>query len=230
MKKVIHKLLVLEMTIYCFAGIAFFVFWLWGNVTQTIAELIYCAFMVASFGYLIVLSWVFPKFDSATHHKMLKKNYAPAVQTVQGKIKRKGIGRVVLFWLTFLAFMATVKSLGLLDWQLFLAGACIVFATNSYFSRKTCLLNKWIMRNKNYCCQYCGINGWDMAIFASALFFAPKMSLLPTLLNVFIIIYSFGFLVIWELTYHKHPERFYPQYNAAIGCAVCTKKCPMNRK
>ena len=115
--------------------------------------------------------------------------------------------------------------MGLLSWYIFLMGACFMFALNSVFIRKICLLSILVMGNRNNCCKSCGINSWDYAIFASALVFAPNISPVATVINWSIIGVSVALLLIWEINYHKHPYRFYPETNKNLSCAICLKRC-----
>jgi hypothetical protein len=182
-------------------------------------------FVLVSFGYLFALEFVFKKYDNAVHFKMFKKYYIPTGNARKEKYTRKGIASIILLWIAYLLFVALLKQLGFLSWYIFLAGACFMFILNSFFVRKTCLLSVLFLHNKNNCCKNCGINSWDYAIFASALIFAPELSLVATIINWIIIGISIVILVIWEINYHKHPYRFYPETNKTLGCDNCLKQC-----
>ena len=195
-----------------------------------IANIIYILFILVSFGYLFMIEFVFRKFDNAVHYKMLKKYYVPNQGIHTRTYKRKGVIAVLFLWLVYLLFLGAIKRLGFLSWQVFLIGACIMFMLNSIFIRKICLLSVFFLHNKSHCCKNCGINSWDYAIFASSLVFAPKLSIVATILNWIIIVISFAILIVWEYNYHKHPYRFYPETNATLGCKNCLKQCKYMQK
>ena len=218
-------LLKTEISIYIALTLLFVYMEIWRGVSDRLANIIYCAFMLLSFGYLYALEFIFPKYDNAVHYKMYAKYYIPTGIAPKKTYKRKGIICVIALWVAYLAFIYTLKIFGILSWQLYLVGACIMFILNSVFTRKWCGLSKLFLHNKNDCCKNCGINSWDYAIFASSLIFAPKLSAAATILNYLIILSSLFVLIVWEYNYHKYPHRFYPETNKRLSCANCLKKC-----
>ena len=222
-------LLLIECAVYFSCLAVFLIIGAAGAVTAQAANVIYCVFMILSFGYMFVSDFLFGKYDHAVHGKMLAKNYIPA-QNGAGVRKRRGTAAVIVLWVVFLLFLALLKHFGLLSWYVFLAGACIVFIMNSIFVRKKCLLSVMFLHNRNDCCKSCGINGWDHAIFASALVFAPRLSAAAEIIDLVLIVLSFVLMIIWEVNYHRHPERFYPETNQALRCAYCKKQCRYGSK
>ena len=190
------------------------------------ANIIYIAFIVLTFGYLYVFEFFFRKHDLAVHWKMFKRFYQPTGKIPEpSDFKRKGLAGVIVSWILYLLAVGLAKHIGILTWQVFLMGACIMFIFNSIFTRKTCLLSVLFLKNHNHCCKNCGINCWDYFIFSTALFFAPTLSTTATVINYLIIIISFVTFVVWEYIYHKYPERFYPKTNKALWCLYCEKQC-----
>jgi len=224
-----HKLnnifFTVEIAFFTLCAMIFALLGLIGNISETIANVIYIIFIALSFGYLFALEFVFPKYDNAVHFKAFAKYYVPTGKMRETGFKRKGIAFVILLWVIYFSFVALLKMFGFLNWYTFLIGACIMFMLNSFFVRKICLLSVLFLHNKNNCCKNCGINSWDYAIFASALVFAPKLSLWSTIINWTIIGISVVMLVIWEINYHKHPYRFYPETNKTLICTNCLKQC-----
>ena len=214
----------IECIVYSICLIAFLILGLSGTVTTQAANIIYCSFIILSFGYWFILEFIFKKYDNAVHCKMFAKYYIPTRKS-NAAHKRKGIAAVIALWIFYLLFAALLKSTGVLNWYVFLIGACIMFILNSFFVRKKCLLSILFLHNKNDCCKNCGINGWDHAIFSSALFFAPELSTAAAIINLTIIALSVVLLIMWEVNYHNHPERFYPETNKSLGCAHCLKQC-----
>lgn len=200
------------------------------NISQNFANLIYISFIILSFGWLFINGLILKTTDIAVHNKMFQKFYKATNKTLLFSAKRKGLWIIVILWIFYLSTIALLKYFNFLTWQIFLAGACIIFMLNSFFTRKVCLLSLLFLHNKNNCCKNCGINSWDYLIFSSALFFAPKLSLFATVLNIVIIIFSLIIFISWEIVYHNHPERFYQETNANLTCKNCSKQCIIKNK
>ncbi len=213
-----------EISYYSLCFIAFLFMKIFCSIPQNTANIIYIAFMLVSFGYLIILSFSGLKRDPVKHGKQIEKNFIPRKGYENKSFNRGNIKSVVVLWLIYLLVLGILKYVVAISWELFLCGACFMFGLNSFFCRKKCLLSKWFLK-KNGCCNDCGINGWDLAIFASALAFAPDMSLVARVLNMVIIIIAFFELIIWEQRYFKYPYRFHKSANQNLSCENCTKKC-----
>lgn len=217
-------LFTLEISVYTILLIVFIILNFY-DIDIKLANIIYILFILLSFGWLLSYEFIFKSLDNAVHYKMLKKYYIPIPNSKKRDSYKRQVAGVIILWILYLGFIGILKFLGYLTWQLFLAGACIMFMLNSIFTRKICLLSVLFLHNKNNCCKNCGINSWDYAIFASALIFAPKLSLVTTILNIVIIFISFTILIIWEYNYHKYPYRFYPETNKTLSCKHCLKQC-----
>ena len=101
------------------------------------ANLIYIAFIAVSFGWLIAYEFIFEKYDNAVHFKYQKSKYIPtACKQTKSERKRRGIIGVIIAWVAYLCFVGLLKYLGILTWQLFLAGASFMFLLNSILTRK----------------------------------------------------------------------------------------------
>ena len=217
-------LFIIETTIYTLLFITFCILGFY-SIDINIANMIYIIFISLSFGWLFLQELFFKNFDNAVHYKMFKKYYIPTNYGKQRNNYKRNVLGVIILWIAYLTIIGILNFSGYLTWQLFLAGACLMFILNSFFTRKTCLLSVFLLHNKNHCCKNCGINCWDYSIFASALIFAPKLSTTATILNIIIIIISFIILIIWEYNYHKYPYRFYPETNQILTCQNCLKQC-----
>ena len=229
-KRLNNMIFIIEVTVYGCLGVLFLCLGYFRDLSEELINAIYIMFMRMSFGYLFLLEFVLKKYDNAVHFKAFEKYYVPTGRSAKQTYRRKGIGAVLLLWAAYLAFAGFLKKLGVLSWHVFLACACLMFILNSIFARKKCLLSVLFMHNKNDCCKNCGINSWDYAIFASALIFAPHLSLAATLTNWIIITASIVILVVWEINYRKYPYRFYPETNKTLSCSNCMKQCKYRNK
>ncbi len=209
--------------------IAFLILNFFFDIPDEYGNILYITFILISFGWLFAYEFIFKKFDNAVHFKMFEKYFVPTKKAeVKTSYKRKGLVGVIILWIAYLIFIFAIKMTGFLTWELFLAGAGFMFLLNSFFTRKKCLLSVIFLHNKNHCCKNCGINSWDYLIFASALIFAPDLSILATIINYQIIAVSTVMLIVWEYNYKKHPVRFYQETNKALSCKNCLKQCHSN--
>ncbi len=199
------------------------------DLAENIGNILYIAFILISFGWLFVYEYILKRFDNAVHFKMYKKYYVPTkLAETRTNYKRKGLLGVAILWILYLIMIFAIKLAKLLTWELFLAGAGFMFLLNSIFTRKKCLLSVMFLHNKNNCCKNCGINSWDYLIFASALIFAPQLSIAATVINYIILGFATVMFIIWEYNYKRHPERFYAETNKTLGCKNCLKQCHIN--
>ncbi len=219
------KLLIAESTVYAVLCAVSVLLNLYDGFTVTQASVIYIISLVLTFGYFTLLETVFKHYDVAVHSKSKKSYYVPTGTAYKKAPKRKGLGGVLLLWLFYLTIIGVSKLSGTLTWQFFCAGGYLMFMLNSIFTRKRCVLSMAFLHNKNDCCKHCTINGWDYAIFTSALFFAPHITLVTDIINVILIILGLIKFIMWEVSYRKNPSRFFVETNKNLSCKNCIKKC-----
>lgn len=74
---------------------------------------------------------------------------------------------------------------------------------------------------KHRCCNVCRIYNWDSLMLVFPLMLVPTWY--SWSLGMIAIIYT----IIWETSYHRHPERFYGSSNANLNCNNCKHgMCP----
>ena len=79
-----------------------------------------------------------------------------------------------------------------------------------------CPFQAWMMHNR--CCTTCRIFNWDHLMMFSPLLFVPGFYTW-TLAGMAILVF-----LGWEIQFARHPERFFPQSNAALRCDHCTDR------
>ncbi len=82
---------------------------------------------------------------------------------------------------------------------------------------------------RHRCCNVCRIYNWDSIMLVTPLMIVP--SLYSWSLGLIAIAYT----LVWEISYYRHPERFYDSTNAALRCnhcenALCPKRYKKNKK
>ena len=90
---------------------------------------------------------------------------------------------------------------------------CIVFY---------CPFQKLFMKNK--CCVTCRIFAWGTIMTVTPLIFVPSVY------SCSLVALALVCTAAWEVTYHRHPERFCEETNAFLTCAACTDRlCVVKR-
>ncbi|MBQ8345306.1 MAG: hypothetical protein IJY42_03460 [Clostridia bacterium] len=79
-----------------------------------------------------------------------------------------------------------------------------------------CPFQTWIM--KNQCCVTCRIYNWDYAMM-----FTPFL-MLPHPYTWSLLGMALVLLLVWEIQFRRHPERFSIRSNASLSCATCKEK------
>ena len=68
---------------------------------------------------------------------------------------------------------------------------------------------------RNRCCATCRIFDWDYLMLCTPLLAVPTpLTLSACALALFV-------FLRWEVTYRRHPERFFESANDALRCANC---------
>ena len=122
----------------CMTYFLFFLFFLYAQIRNPFspeeANIIYIAFIALTFGYLYVFEFFFPKHDLAVHWKMFRRFHQPTGRKLNpSEYKRKGLAGVAVSWALYLLAVGLAKHAGILTWQVFLMGACVMFIFNSFF-------------------------------------------------------------------------------------------------
>ncbi len=134
----------------------------------------------------------------------------------QVKYKDKGAIKVLIVWVLFNAIFAAlyfchilgVPEMVLLSLFYYVADLiCVIFY---------CPFQKFFMKNR--CCVTCRIFAWGIPMMLTPMFWI--FSFYSTSLSIMAVIAT----VMWEIVYHRHPERFLEISNAALQCANCKDK------
>lgn len=132
------------------------------------------------------------------------------------KLKRLDLGatRVALVWTALNLIFAVlywrgvlgVPEMVLLTVFYYLCDViCIVFY---------CPFQKLFMKNK--CCVTCRIFAWGTIMTVTPLIFIPHFY------SWSLVALALVCTALWEIVYHRHPERFCEETNAFLTCAACT--------
>lgn len=176
--------------------------------------LVYAAEMIARF---------FPsRLESMGCQKQFGRNYLPTGQTEPQLQSWKRTAAVALSWFGLNGVIALLYALRVIDQGILILislayGVCDMICILFF-----CPFQTWFMKNR--CCTVCRIYNWDFAMM-----FTPFV-LIPHFFTWSLLAMSLGLLLRWEITLHRHPERFSDRTNANVRCANCQEKLCHHKK
>lgn len=131
--------------------------------------------------------------------------------------------KVMLVWLCFNAVWGALYLFGILTASDLLMLTVFYFLCDYICILLFCPFQKLLMKNK--CCINCRIYDWGHFMMFTPMLFIKNFyswSLFFTSLVV---------LIHWEITYAKHPERFWEGSNQTLQCRNCKERtCQIKRK
>ena len=153
--------------------------------------------------------------------KQFGRHFRPAPRTpdresLKGFIKtsNRSAGIILIIWILLVLLLGGLYLLGILD-----RGIMVLISTAFYVCDLICVLF-WcpfrVIFMKNRCCTTCRIFNWDHLMMFLHLLFVPGFFTLS------LGIASVVIFAVWEVTFHRHPERFWDRSNRALRCISCT--------
>ncbi len=86
-----------------------------------------------------------------------------------------------------------------------------------------CPFRLLFMRNR--CCNVCRIYNWD------AIMLVTPLLLVPGLYSWTLGLIAIAYTIVWEVSYYRHPERFFDSSNVSLSCKHCKHGlCPYRYK
>ncbi len=185
---------------------------------------------------LIDLSWRFipGKFHHIGQQKHLKCNFTPTkayeenggLTAKELNLKRTMDKRAVFALGAFFlmnAIWLVFYILGIFRPQELFGLMLLYFIGDMICAFGFCPFRMIFLRHR--CCNVCRIYNWDSLMLVTPLMLVP--SFYSWSLGVIAIVYT----IVWEVSYYKHPERFYGSSNATLGCNNCKHgMCPYRYK
>ncbi len=139
-------------------------------------------------------------------------------------IQKMNIGawKVMLVWLTLNGIIAVLYLIGILKDEELLLITIFYYLSDTVCMVIFCPFQKYIMKNR--CCVDCRIFDWGHFMMYTPMLFI-KSFFSWSLFFVACVI-----LIRWEITYSRHPERFWEGSNETIKCKNCHDKLCRIRK
>lgn len=192
---------------------------------------IFLILMVLIFGGEMVFRFFPTKHESIGNQKLFKVNYIPTQDkiTLNVKPRKQGWARTLL---VFGAWTLLNTVFGVLYFTgVFTADILVLISLAYSVCDLICIMffcpfQAWMMKNK--CCTTCRIYNWDYPMMFTPLLFLlakPKPVLHYVLLGA-----ALAVLLIWEISYKKHPERFAENTNDRLACKNCNEKLCRHNK
>ena len=161
--------------------------------------------------------------ESMGCQKQFSKNYIPTslhpdASLLRQSMRRQAMGRFLtaFVWITVNLGFGLLYRQGYTD-RGFLILLCLFYSVCDIFCILIyCAFQKWFLINR--CCMTCLIYNWDYPMMFTPLLFVggiPAWSLLGL---------GIALLIKWELDYHRHPERFFQEWNLGMKCINCKEK------
>lgn len=160
---------------------------------------------------------IFPsELETVGCQKQLKRNYVPTGEEKPSLTPWQATFSLTVTWLalnlTFgILYLTHVFDAGILVLISLAYGVCDIVCILFF-----CPIRDWFLKNK--CCADCRIYNWDYAMMFTPLVFLPHP------FTYSLIGLSLVLLVMWEVTYKRHPERFAKNTNACLACHNCKEK------
>ena len=182
-------------------------------VNPALMKFIWIVFMLEMF-----LRFFPASIESMGCQKVFKKNYRPT-GTVELPVKLdtwKGIFISAAAWFALNGLIGVLFFMGWIDEGILLLISLAYSVCDMICILFFCPFQTWFMKNR--CCTTCRIYNWDFAMMFTPFIFIPD-PYTWSLLGVSLLL-----LLVWEVTVHRHPERFTEIANASMSCANCTEK------
>lgn len=190
---------------------------------------VFLILMTVLFGVEMIIRFFPTKHEPIGNQKMFKAHYVPTENAERKSPLKQSLKRTLL---VFGAWAALNLIFGILYFLGIFSADVLVLISLAYSVCDIicimffCPFQAWMMKNK--CCATCRIYNWDYPMMFTPLLFLifnPR-----PLLHYVLLAFALGVLLIWEITYRRHPERFTEDTNARLQCRNCKEKLCRHNK
>ena len=188
---------------------------IWMGITPI--HVLWLGFMLMMLGHIFPirnLSMALLKIKKQTYQEQEDYSEIELLKYVQDQNAKAW--KVMLIWLSFNAIFGLLYLLDIIDIADLLMLTVFYFLCDYICILIFCPFQTGIMKNR--CCVNCRIYDWGhFMMFTPMLFIQNFFSWSLFFTSVVV-------LIKWEITYAKHPERFYSGTNKKLQCVNCTDK------
>lgn len=180
-------------------------------------HVLWLGFMVMMIGHIIPfkeLSMAARKAEKQTYAE--QDNYSELELLKYVQVQNVKAWKVMLLWLSFNAIFGLLYLFDVMDIADLLMLTVFYFLCDYICILIFCPFQTGIMKNK--CCVNCRIYDWGHFMMFTPMLFIQNFFSWSLFFTSCIV------LIRWEITYAKHPERFYSGANKNLQCANCKDK------
>lgn len=188
---------------------------LWMGVTPI--HVLWLGFMVMMIGHIIPIKNLSMAARKAEKKEYVEQeNYSELELLKYVQDQNAKAWKVMLIWLSFNAVFGLLYLFDVIDITDLLMLTVFYFLCDYICILFFCPFQSGIMKNR--CCVNCRIYDWGHFMM-----FTP-MLFIQNFFSWSLFFTSCVVLIKWEITYAKHPERFYSGANKNLQCANCKDK------
>ena len=187
---------------------------------------VFLILMLVIFGSEMVLRFFPTKHEPIGSQKMFKAHFIPTERKSPLKQSPKRTLLVFGAWAALNSVFGILYFLNILSDDVLILISLAYSVCDIICIMFFCPFQAWMMKNK--CCATCRIYNWDYPMMFTPLIFLVFNP--APVLHYVLIALSLAVLLIWEITYARHPERFTENTNERLGCRNCTEKLCRHNK
>lgn len=176
---------------------------------------------------LLMLEMILRLFPSHTEsmgcQRQFASNYKPTGhEPVMPRNQHRAVIGIVMAWLILNCAIGVLYFTHVLDSDILLLISLAYSVCDMICILLFCPFQVWFLKNK--CCTTCRIYNWDFAMMFTPLVFIPHVYTWSLLAMGLVL------LLRWEITFCRHPERFYECSNNSLNCANCQERLCNQKK
>lgn len=128
----------------------------------------------------------------------------------------RGANKVLVSWVAVTIILGVLRSTEVFGPEELLLTSVFFYVCDLICVVVWCPFRTFLMKNR--CCTTCRIFNWDHMMMFVPFLFVPGFYGW-TLLGLAVVV-----VVVWEVLWRRHPERFWEGSNQALRCANCTDR------
>ena len=187
----------------------------------------WCAWLLNAAWLLLMLEMILRLFPSRTEsmgcQRQFALNYDPTGhEPVKPRNQHRAVLGIVAVWIILNGCIGVLYFTHVIDAAILLLISLAYSVCDMICILLFCPFQVWFLKNK--CCTTCRIYNWDFAMMFTPLVFLPHVYTWSLLAMGLVL------LLRWEVSYFRHPERFYECSNDSLSCANCQERLCNQKK
>ena len=190
---------------------------------------VFLILMVIIFVGEMVLRFFPTKHEAIGNQKIFKINYIPNVTKIDIKPRKQHWAKTLLVfgsWVLLNGVFGVLYFTGVITADILVLISLAYSVCDLICIMFFCPFQAWMMKNK--CCTTCRIYNWDYPMMFTPLIFLVARP--APVLHYVLLGASLAVLLVWEIMYIRHPERFTENTNARLSCKNCNEKLCRHNK